>query len=233
MIRQLSPKWRVAAVCGAGLFALVAFMAHPAAECNSPPVHGPRSLRLLLMRHAQSENNAAPWHRKLFRSYLDPAITSKGRRQALAARDALAGWDVDLVVSSQLMRAMQTAALTFGKRVHVAPYIGEAQWYLFGAHSCFWAPGGCARDRSEQRARLDDKVAALIDWSMVGGPDGDNSEAAMGPPSWERFVAAAAGTADAGGSTGEAAGRAPASSLLLAAGVGAGIGVLVGMSLRK
>ena len=82
---------------------------HPSPE---PPPHARAGLRLMLMRHAQSENNALPY-RKGPLGARDPALSREGEREAMAAREALAHVRVDLVLSSQLLRAISTAAIVF------------------------------------------------------------------------------------------------------------------------
>jgi len=95
------------------------------------------------MRHAQSTNNNVWYHKGPF-GILDPGLSEEGVRQAHAAGDALNETEVDVVLSSHLLRAMHTAAIVFRRWVLVAPYIGETHITdgLPGG-SCFWAPGGC------------------------------------------------------------------------------------------
>ncbi len=80
--------------------------------------------RLILMRHADV-------------SYVDDAgapvkpesvpLTSLGREQAAAARDALAGIELDLVVASDLPRTLETAAIVAPGR-EVEPWPELAEW---------------------------------------------------------------------------------------------------------
>jgi probable phosphoglycerate mutase len=78
---------------------------------------------LILMRHADV-------------SYVDEAgepvrpegvpLTAEGRRQAAAAREALAGVDFDLVVASDLPRTLETAELVVpGAKVELWPELAE------------------------------------------------------------------------------------------------------------
>ena len=149
--------------------------------CEDPHLPPPReggSVRLLLMRHAQSENNAR-WWAKLFFGKRDPMITPKGWAQAEAAAAALNGTAPHLVFSSHLMRAMEMANLAFGGApVVVAPHIAET------GGGCFLSPGSCADDRARQRRALAGAgfdVAAAFDWSLVADDGVD-------PPDWPRFV---------------------------------------------
>lgn len=61
----------------------------------------------VVVRHAESTWNAeGRWQ-----GQADPPLSERGRRQAMAATSALCGVGVDLVVSSDLARARQTAEL--------------------------------------------------------------------------------------------------------------------------
>ncbi|HVF75817.1 MAG TPA: histidine phosphatase family protein [Acidimicrobiales bacterium] len=63
--------------------------------------------RLLLFRHGQSTWNAeGRWQ-----GWADPPLSSLGEEQARAAADRLAGSGLTAVVSSDLLRARQTAAI--------------------------------------------------------------------------------------------------------------------------
>lgn len=76
------------------------------------------------MRHGESEGNAA----RIFTGHLDSPLTEAGRRQALAVADALASVTVDLVVSSDLSRARDTAqaiAARHGLAVETYPELRE------------------------------------------------------------------------------------------------------------
>mmetsp|Transcript_50553 Transcript_50553/g.149140 ORF Transcript_50553/g.149140 Transcript_50553/m.149140 type:complete len:254 (+) Transcript_50553:38-799(+) len=153
-------------------------------SCPSSSDEHPAGPTLLLVRHAQSANNAA-WYRKAMFGLRDPELSSKGVEQARAASAALSGVAVDLVFSSQLQRAMQTAALIFPGPVHVAPFASET---AITGRWCFLTPGICAYDRATQRVRLGPAMSAQFDWSLVGGPDGSNDDATMGPPSFSHFL---------------------------------------------
>jgi probable phosphoglycerate mutase len=67
---------------------------------------------ILLIRHGETAWNA---ERRL-QGHLDIALNAEGERQAAALGEALAGERIDLVVSSDLMRARQTAAAIAGRR---------------------------------------------------------------------------------------------------------------------
>src|SRR5436309_12860545 len=61
---------------------------------------------LLLVRHAQSEGNAA-----VPGAAIDCPLTDRGRRQAAAAAKKLVATGIDLVLSSPYSRALQTAEI--------------------------------------------------------------------------------------------------------------------------
>ncbi len=62
-------------------------------------------VELLLIRHAQSENNAKPESERVE----DPGLTPIGRRQAARLADAFAAWDVEHLATSAFRRALLTA----------------------------------------------------------------------------------------------------------------------------
>ena len=75
--------------------------------------------RLLLVRHGESEWNAiGRWQ-----GWADPPLSDLGRRQAAAAARAVGA--VDAVVSSDLQRAHQTAAIIAGE-LGIGPVVVDA-----------------------------------------------------------------------------------------------------------
>lgn len=64
-------------------------------------------MRLVLVRHGQSEWNA----RRVLQGQADPALSALGRNQARALRPTIEALTPDHVITSDLMRARQTAEL--------------------------------------------------------------------------------------------------------------------------
>lgn len=62
-------------------------------------------MQLYLVRHAQSENNSKPESERVE----DPGITSLGHQQADALSKWMASVDIDFLVTSGFLRALQTA----------------------------------------------------------------------------------------------------------------------------
>ena len=62
-------------------------------------------MHLLLIRHAQSENNALPESQRVE----DPGITELGVRQAASLAERFADWQVDRLLTSAFRRALLTA----------------------------------------------------------------------------------------------------------------------------
>lgn len=63
--------------------------------------------RLYFVRHGESELNL----RRLFAGSIDTPLTKLGRKQALAASNEIQELDVELIISSPLSRARDTAAI--------------------------------------------------------------------------------------------------------------------------
>lgn len=127
---------------------------------------------LLILRHAQSEWNAEG----LWQGQADPELSAEGRRQASSAAKALAEIETfDLIFSSDLSRAVQTAAI-FREVLALTAPIGidpglreydvgewsgktrdeiEARWpgdiARFGSGTLAAPPGGETRDQFDSR----------------------------------------------------------------------------------
>ncbi|WP_295728206.1 histidine phosphatase family protein [uncultured Limosilactobacillus sp.] len=73
-------------------------------------------MELYLVRHGQSEANAA---HILQGSKVDTPLTEKGRQQAVATKERLAGIHFEQVFTSPLRRASETAAIIAGTSINV------------------------------------------------------------------------------------------------------------------
>jgi broad specificity phosphatase PhoE len=83
---------------------------------------------MILLRHGQSEFNAAFTETRRDPGIADPKLTDLGHAQARAASLALAGEDIRRIVASPYTRALQTAAplaLRLGLPVLVHPLVRE------------------------------------------------------------------------------------------------------------
>ncbi len=106
-------------------------------------------MTLILVRHAQSEANAAG----VFTGSMDVSLTDLGRRQAAALAERLAGMTVTAVYSSTLRRAQDTARPTaerFGLEVQAVEALresglGEAEGLAWAAVRSRWTLGQGAR----------------------------------------------------------------------------------------
>lgn len=120
--------------------------------------------RILLLRHGRTEMNdylkRVPHNSNSFVDPLlvDTRLTALGEEQAENAAQAVArvGFDIDLVVSSPLSRALATTERAFAgaERVIVHPTIAERQWHA----------SDVGRELSELRA---DFPHGRYDWSLL------------------------------------------------------------------
>jgi broad specificity phosphatase PhoE len=75
---------------------------------------------VLLARHGETDDNAA----RRFQGHRDPPLNDRGREQARALAEHLAGEDVRELWSSPLRRAHETAAIA-GERLGLAPRVDD------------------------------------------------------------------------------------------------------------
>ena len=79
-------------------------------------------MKLYLIRHGESETNLA----KLYTGWAQVSLTETGKEQALSLQPRLAPIAFDKVYSSDLVRAMQTAALAYpAKEAETTPLLRE------------------------------------------------------------------------------------------------------------
>jgi broad specificity phosphatase PhoE len=113
----------------------------------------------LLVRHGQSIANAEGW----LAGHRDVPLTARGRDDAISVRDQLAGVVVDRVVTSDLTRAIDTAAPTCAERALVPTRDRRLRERDVGAH--------------EGRRRADLMEQGIIPWfsSWDARPPGGES----------------------------------------------------------
>ncbi|MDP9381096.1 MAG: histidine phosphatase family protein [Chloroflexota bacterium] len=146
----------------------------------------PSNLRLLLVRHGQSEAN----HARRMQGQLDSPLTAKGRRQAQAmARHIAASGPLDGLYASPLKRALATAQ-AIAEQTGVQPVvlpdlmetdIGEAMGLTWDEFVWRW-PEHAAHIRSgspdarwpggESRRELAERAARAMDVIVSRHPDG-------------------------------------------------------------
>jgi len=90
-------------------------------------------MSIYLIRHGQSEFNAAHGPGKPDSMIFDAPLTEKGRQQAQQARAGVADLGILRVVASPLTRAIQTAQIIFGNTVPIQVASGHHEQLI---HSC-------------------------------------------------------------------------------------------------
>ena len=95
------------------------------------PDAAPRAAtEFLLIRHAQSANNALPAEQRV----CDPPLTELGERQAELLADHLASRRVDFLYCSGFLRSLQTAA-PLALRIGLRPYVHSLLFEFKGCYS--------------------------------------------------------------------------------------------------
>jgi len=87
---------------------------------------------MILVRHGQSEFNAAFSVTRVDPGIHDPCLTEEGRRQATEAGEALAGDPIRMLVASPYTRAIETAEIiagVLGMTFTIDPIVGERAAY--------------------------------------------------------------------------------------------------------
>lgn len=130
------------------------------------------SIEITFVRHGETDANAA----SIWQGQGDAALSQTGRDQARALRDRLAATDFDLVLSSDLVRTLETAELA-GLEPEPDPWFREMD---IGA----WE--GLTRD--EVHARFPDELARMA--------AGDRDVPMGGGESWSTFSKRVAGAVD-------------------------------------
>lgn len=124
-------------------------------------------MKLYLIRHAESENNAKPIHERIE----DPPITDLGRQQA----QRLAAWietlPIDVLITSPVLRALQTThfiATSTGAHVHVWDNVFE-EGGIYRGHGPEAIEGGPGLGRMDVIRHLVDSDAdrCTLDASIV------------------------------------------------------------------
>jgi broad specificity phosphatase PhoE len=133
------------------------------------------SPRLFLVRHGQSTLNAA----QVLQGHADPPLTDVGRREAERLRPAFAGFDPNRVISSDLARARETAALLGfpsartdprWREIDVGSWVGRPLADFPPGPQTSWRGGPLAPPDGETWAQFQARVGAAVDALT---PDGD------------------------------------------------------------
>lgn len=166
---------------------------------ESPALSEPQ-LELWFVRHGESKNNAiisaagglgAVMYPVKFQQ--DPHITKKGLAVARANGQRLvaANAKFDVVLSSAMVRTMETAFYMFVEthlveKVHVAPFISEVPLVWGGMPMSENVPLKRQEQINILGKRHGSKLLQGLDFSLVGGPSGDNEQTL--PPNGSMFL---------------------------------------------
>lgn len=98
--------------------------------------------KLILIRHGESLWNKL----NLFTGWVDVPLSERGIEEALKAGELLKGWRIDVVFTSELVRAIQTAMLVMSKNTSGVPKIEHEKgkmkdWgIVYGEHGKNYIP---------------------------------------------------------------------------------------------
>ncbi|GBG29416.1 Hypothetical Protein FCC1311_056372 [Hondaea fermentalgiana] len=162
---------------------------------------GLQGVELWFIRHGESINNAILHRWGGLGTVLypvqfeqDPRLTTKGRAVAAmnGARLVDAELEFDLVLSSAMIRTMQTAHEMFVKsgivdQFSIVPFMSEIPLSWGGLPIYENIPRRRSRQIRILRREHGDAFVESIDWSLVGGPEGSNLAGL--PPQGSAFLA--------------------------------------------
>ncbi|MEO9594068.1 histidine phosphatase family protein [Rhodopirellula bahusiensis] len=97
-------------------------------------------MQLLLVRHAESENNAKPVHNRV----CDPSITARGRLQADCLGKWISGLAIDQLITSPFLRTLETTRSIL-QHAHTAP-----RRYPISVWHDVFENGGCYHGHHEK-----------------------------------------------------------------------------------
>jgi broad specificity phosphatase PhoE len=157
-------------------------------------------IELWFVRHGESKNNAIMSAASGLGTILypikfsqDPYITEKGISVASDNGQRLidANAKFDLVFTSSMVRTMETSYYMFIKtkvidKVYVAPFISELPLNFGGLPIYENIPLGRVEQIKMLGKNHGSDLLDHIDWSLVGGPTGENKETL--PPSGDNFL---------------------------------------------
>lgn len=132
------------------------------------------SVRLHFVRHGQSADNA----RNRLQGHADPPLTDLGRAEAERLRPALPPFAADRVVSSDLLRARDTAALLGYPEARLDPRLREIHVGSWGGRSLAelppgsepaWRGGPLRAPDGESWAELQARVGGVVDELLAAG----------------------------------------------------------------
>ncbi|KAB1502386.1 histidine phosphatase family protein [Corynebacterium sp. 320] len=147
--------------------------------------------RLVLVRHGQTEYNATG----RMQGQLDTELSERGRQQVRQASEVLKDWDVSAVISSDLVRARETAEILasgWGTPVTTDPRLRETdlgRWQgashaeidrdypgqrAYWRHDPQWAPPG-----GESRVQVAERAFSLVNDVMHSEAFGDGGLVVM------------------------------------------------------
>ncbi len=84
---------------------------------------------IYIVRHGESEHNRD----NILSGHVNPALTEKGRLQALQTREELSHIKFDEAYSSDLQRAAHTGALIYGQEIHSSHQLTDLRERNYGA----------------------------------------------------------------------------------------------------
>jgi len=104
--------------------------------------------KLILLRHGQSA-----WNKKnIFTGWIDIPLSQEGIAESIAAGEKIAGYSIDFIYSSYLLRAQTTACLAMAQTKQI-PYVQhpkEEIWYTQGVEGHSLVPMYYAKELNER-----------------------------------------------------------------------------------
>lgn len=128
-------------------------------------------MKIFMVRHGQTDSNAA---KRIMGQRVDESLNEEGRRQSEELAKGIAGMAFDVIFSSPLKRAAETAAILGRERKVQIVHRDELKERDFGSLSGMtWAEAAAVAQRDLEEFRMADR-GQKYDYRLWGGESAED-----------------------------------------------------------